>query len=75
LYDKKDAKAAIEVLKLNIEQFPKSFNVWDSLGEAYYNAGNLEEAVKNYEKSLQLNPDSKDGKRMLEKIRLEQKKP
>jgi len=62
-------------LKLNTEQFPKSFNVWDSLGEAYYNAGNLEEAVKNYEKSLELNPDSKDGKRMLENIRREQKKP
>jgi CubicO group peptidase (beta-lactamase class C family) len=75
LYDKKDAKAAIEVLRLNTEQFPKSFNVWDSLGEAYYNAGNLEEAAKNYEKSLQLNPDSKDGKRMLETIRREQKKP
>lgn len=75
LYDKKDAKAAIEVLRLNTEQFPKSFNVWDSLGEAYYNAGNLEDAIKNYEKSLQLNPDSKDGKRMLEKIRRDQKKP
>lgn len=75
LYDKKDAKAAIEVLRLNTEQFPKSFNVWDSLGEAYYNAGDLEEAAKNYEKSLQLNPDSRDGKRMLEKIRSEQKKP
>jgi tetratricopeptide (TPR) repeat protein len=75
LYDKKDAKAAIEVLRLNTEQFPKSFNVWDSLGEAYYNAGDLEEAAKNYEKSLQLNPDSKDGKRQLERIRREQKKP
>ena len=75
LYDKKDIKAAIEVLRLNTEQFPKSFNVWDSLGEAYYNDGNLEEAAKHYEKSLQLNPDSKDGKRMLEKIRSEQKKP
>jgi CubicO group peptidase (beta-lactamase class C family) len=75
LYDKKDVQAAIEVLRLNVEQFPKSFNVWDSLGEAYYTAGNLEEAAKNYEKSLQLNPDSRDGKRMLEKIRREQKKP
>jgi CubicO group peptidase (beta-lactamase class C family) len=75
LYDKKDNAAAIEVLRLNTEQFPKSFNVWDSLGEAYYRAGNLEEAAKNYEKSLQIKPDSKDGKRMLEQIRSEQKKP
>jgi CubicO group peptidase (beta-lactamase class C family) len=75
LYDKKDVKAAIEILKINTEQFPKSFNVWDSLGEAYYQAGDREEAIRNYEKSLQLNPDSKDGKRMLEKIRGELKKP
>ncbi len=73
LYDKKDARAAIAVLRLNTEQFPKSFNVWDSLGEAYYNAGNVEEAAKNYEKSLQLNPDNEGGKRMLEKIRSQQK--
>lgn len=73
LYDRKDAGAAVEVLKLNAEQFPRSFNVWDSLGEAYYQSGNREEAVRNYEKSLQLNPDNIDGKRMLERIRNEQK--
>lgn len=55
-------------------QFPKSFNVWDSLGKAYYRTGNLAEALKNYEKSLQLNPGSEDGKRMLGKIRRELKK-
>lgn len=74
LIEKKDAKAAIEVFKLNAEQFPQSFNVWDSLGEAYYRAGNREEAIRNYEKSLQLNPNNEDGKRMLEKIRGEKEK-
>jgi tetratricopeptide (TPR) repeat protein len=71
LYDKKDAQAAIEVLKLNTERFPKSFNVWDSLGEAYYQAGKREEAIRNYEQSLKLNPNNEGGKRMLEKIRAE----
>lgn len=75
LYDRKDARSAVEVFKLNAAQFPDSFNVWDSLGEAFYNAGDLEEAAKNYERSLRLNPDSRDGRRMLEKIRAEQKKP
>ena len=74
LYDRKDAGAAIEVLKLNAEQFPRSFNVWDSLGEAYYQMGNREEAIRNYEKSLQLNPDNIGGKRMLERIRNEKEK-
>lgn len=69
LYDKKDAPAAIEIFKLNAEQFPQSFNVWDSLGEVYYQTGNTEEAIKNYEKSLQLNPKNEGGRRMLERIR------
>jgi CubicO group peptidase (beta-lactamase class C family) len=74
LYDKKDAKSALEVFKLNAAQFPDSYNVWDSLGEVYYQTGNPEEAVKNYEKSLQLNPRNEGGKRMLEKIRGEKEK-
>lgn len=74
LYDKKDTTAAIEVFKLNAAQFPQSFNVWDSLGEAYYRAGNREEAIRNYEKSLQLNPNNEGGKRMLEEIRGEKEK-
>jgi len=35
------------------------------------NAGNREEAVKNYETSLQINPDNEGGKRMLKEIRAE----
>lgn len=68
LYDKKDAAAALEIFKSNAERFPKSYNVWDSLGEIYYQTGNLEEAVKNYAKSLQINPQNEGGKRILERI-------
>lgn len=75
LIEKGDAKAAIEVFKLNAEQFPQSLNVWDSLGEAYYKSGDKEAAVKSYEKSLQLNPQNEDGKKMLEKIKGEMQKP
>lgn len=75
ILDKKDAEAAIEILKINAEKFPESFNVWDSLGEIYYKAGFREEAIKNYEKSLELNPQNKEGKQMLEKIKKETVKP
>jgi tetratricopeptide (TPR) repeat protein len=47
---------AIEVFKLNVESYPDSFNVYDSLGEAYMKQGNKELAIKNYEKTLVLNP-------------------
>ncbi|MCL4811912.1 MAG: serine hydrolase [Vicinamibacteraceae bacterium] len=47
---------AIEILKLNVEAFPGQSNPYDSLGEAYMKAGQNELAIKNYAKSLELNP-------------------
>ena len=49
---------AIEILKLNVAEFPKSWNVYDTLGEAYSKKGENQLAIKNYEKALQLNPQS-----------------
>lgn len=66
--------AALEVFKINAQEFPRSYNVWDSLGEAYYKAGNLEEAILNYEKSIEINPKNEGGKRMLTEIRAEKEK-
>jgi hypothetical protein len=59
---------AIEVLKLNVEAYPGSWNVYDSLGQAYLLNGDTEEAKKNYQRSLELNPDNKNAEQMLEKI-------
>lgn len=47
---------AIEVFKLNTERFPKSANVWDSLGEAYATKGDKTNAIKNFKKALASNP-------------------
>jgi tetratricopeptide (TPR) repeat protein len=60
---------AIEIFKLNVEEYPDAFNPYDSLGEAYMEAGELELAVENYEKSLELNPDNTNAVAMLERIR------
>lgn len=49
---------ALAFFILNTENFPNSFNAFDSLGEAYETLGNKENAVNNYEKSLELNPDN-----------------
>lgn len=62
-------KEAIEVFKLNVEAFPQSFNAYDSLGEAFAAAGEQELAVKNYEKSLELNPKSQSGIDALKKLK------
>lgn len=47
---------AIEMLALNTKRFPKSANAWDSLGEAYAIKGDKDNAVKNFKKSLSMNP-------------------
>jgi tetratricopeptide (TPR) repeat protein len=50
-YDK-----AIAALKSNAENHPASANCWDSLGEAYALAGDKQNAILNFKKSLSLNP-------------------
>ncbi len=62
-------KEAIAVFKLNVEAFPGSSNVYDSLGEAYAAAGEKDLAIKSYEKSLQLNPNSQSGIEALKKLK------
>ena len=62
------AKEAAAIFKLNIEAFPKSFNVYDSYGEALLILGNKTEAIENYKKSLQLNPGSASGIKVLKEL-------
>jgi len=59
---------AIEIFKVNAKEHPDSFNVYDSLGEAYMKHGDNELAIKSYQKSIELNPENENGKKMLEKI-------
>jgi tetratricopeptide (TPR) repeat protein len=63
---------ALMVFELNVEAFPKSWNVYDSYGEALMKDGNKEAAIENYNKSMELNPENENGKAMLEKINSEE---
>lgn len=63
--------AAVEIFKLNIEEHPKSSNVYDSMGEAYMKKGNKDLAVRNYKKSLELNPANDNAIAMLKKLGVE----
>ena len=64
-----DTAGAIQIFTLNAKTFPESANVWDSLAEAHMNAGNTEQAVTNYQKSLALDPNNDNAKAMLKKLR------
>jgi CubicO group peptidase (beta-lactamase class C family) len=65
----KKTKAAIEIFKLNVEAYPESFNVYDSLGEAYMINGDDTLAIQNYKKSLELNPQNTTAEQMLKNIK------
>jgi tetratricopeptide (TPR) repeat protein len=59
---------AIGIFRLNVSEHPKSWNAYDSLGEAYLKRGNAEQAAENYEKSVELNPNNENGKAALKKL-------
>lgn len=59
---------AIAIFKLNTEEHPESWNVYDSLGEAYLKKGEKDLAILNYKKSIELNQENENGKRWLGKL-------
>ncbi len=64
----KKIKDAIEIFKLNVEVYPEAYNTYDSLGEAYMVNGDKELAIKNYKKSLDLNPNNTNAVNILKKL-------
>jgi len=65
---KKFPDDAVELFKLNVKMYPKSYNAYDSLGEGYMTAGNNKLAIKNYKKSLKLNPKNTNATDMIKKM-------
>jgi len=63
-----DTKKAIAIFQLNVEAFPDFWNVYDSLGEAYLADGNKALAIKNYQRSVELNPENKGGINILKQL-------
>jgi cytochrome c-type biogenesis protein CcmH/NrfG len=59
---------AIAVFRQNTEDFPQSWNTWDSLAEAYMDNGDNRLATQDYQKSLELNPANDNAKQMLKKL-------
>ena len=68
LMQQNKTKEAVAILRLNAEVFPKSSNVYDSLGEAYMQDGDIDEAIRNYAKSLELNPQNSNAIERLNKL-------
>jgi tetratricopeptide (TPR) repeat protein len=61
-------KEAVEIFKLNVEAYPQAFNTYDSLAEAYAAQGERELAIKNYRRSLELNPQNTNAADRLKEL-------
>ncbi len=69
LLRQKKVPAAVDVFKINATEYPRSANVYDSLGEAYEAKGDVAEAIRNYERSLQLDPANTNAVEKLKELR------
>lgn len=69
LLSKKQTTGAIRIFRLNVELHPESANVYDSLGEAYMEAGDKGSAARNYQRSLELDPKNRNAMDRLAKLK------
>jgi len=69
----KNLDLAQQYFQMNIDSYPKSSNVYDSMGELLLNKGDTAQAVKMYEKSLELDSKNDNARNIISKI-MEKKK-
>jgi hypothetical protein len=60
---------AIAVMQLNAADHPESSNAFDSLGEAYREAGRRQEAIRSYQRAVALDPANENAVQALEQLR------
>lgn len=63
-----EIEEAIYIFNLNTKIFPYKTNVYDSLGEVYFEVNNYDEALKNYYKVLSMDTKNESALTMVEKI-------
>jgi len=59
---------ALQIFKLNVKAHPDDWNAYDSYGEVLLKNGHKAEAIKMYQRSVQLNPANENGKKVLQQI-------
>jgi predicted alpha/beta superfamily hydrolase len=71
LRDFKEPDQAIRYFHMAAEAYPKSWEAWDGLGEAYMAQGDKGRAGRMYEHSLLLNPQNENARKMLRSMGFE----
>ena len=60
---------ALQYLQLNLEFYPKSARTYLGMAQAYNRKGDKDQAIKNVEKALELDPENGQAKRMLAQLK------
>jgi hypothetical protein len=63
------ADDAIALLQLNAEFYPKSSATYAALGQAYARKNDTANAIKSFEKAVELDPNNQNAKRQLEQLK------
>jgi tetratricopeptide (TPR) repeat protein len=58
--------AALEMARIQTETYPESAAVWTTLGIGYLLSGDRAQAIRQFQKSLAVDPDHEPAKRWLE---------
>jgi len=66
--NKEQIKIAYDVFKVNTMLYPKNADVYDSYAEVCEKLGNIDLAIVNYSKSLELDPENTHAKEMLTEL-------
>lgn len=64
----KEYDKAIGIFDINIALFPRSSNVYDSMGDALFRKGDTISGLEFYRKAYSLNSDNKTAKKILEEF-------
>ena len=67
--NRKQVTEAITLFEMNVEAYPGSFNVYDSLGEALMADHQYPPAVRSYTRSIELNPGNENGRKKLQELK------
>ena len=62
---------AVAIFELNVQEYPKAWDLYDGLAEGYMTQGNTEKAIASYKKSLELNPHNQNAVNRLNKLEKE----
>ncbi len=74
LLSRKKTAEAIEIFKLNIKDYPKSANTYDSLAETYLETGEKKLALEFYKKALEVDsnyPNAAAAREVIKKLEAE----